>query len=162
MTRHLFVLRVTVKDGERAFLTRNGRLERVLGPGRHRLFDPQRALGVEVHQVVRAEFPAERYAVVKAARPDLAAELFTAVETKADEVAIVSLDGRPAHLMAPWQTRVFWTVATRVDVERIDVARDPTVAPRRGPSTRCSRPRARSTRSSSPMCASASARPASR
>jgi regulator of protease activity HflC (stomatin/prohibitin superfamily) len=122
MTRHLFVLGVTVKDGERAFLTRNGRLERVLGPGRHRLFDPQRALGVEVHQVVRAEFPAERYAVVKAARPDLAAELFTAVETKADEVAIVSLDGRPTHLMAPWQTRVFWTVATRVDVERIDVA----------------------------------------
>ena len=72
---------------------------------------------------MRAEFPAERYAVLKAARPDLAAELFEAVETKADEIAIVSLDGRPVHLMAPWQTRVFWKVATAVDVERIDVAR---------------------------------------
>ena len=60
--------------------------------------------------------------MLKAARPDLASELFVAVETKADEVAIVSLDGRPTHLMAPWQTRVFWAVATRVDVERIDVA----------------------------------------
>ena len=49
-------LRVTVKDGERAFLTRNGRLERVLAPGRHRLFDPLRELAAEVHQVVRAEF----------------------------------------------------------------------------------------------------------
>jgi regulator of protease activity HflC (stomatin/prohibitin superfamily) len=36
------MLRVTVKDGERALLTRNGRLERVLEPGRHRLFDPVR------------------------------------------------------------------------------------------------------------------------
>ena len=99
-------------------------------PGRHRLFDPLRELAVELHQVVRAEFPAERYAVLKAARPDLAAELFEAVETKADEVAIVSLDGRPMHLMGPWQTRVFWKVATRVDVERIDVASDPKVAPR--------------------------------
>ena len=73
---------------------------------------------------MRAEFPADRYAVLKSARPDLAAELFEAVETKADEVAIVSLDGRPMHLMAPWQTRVFWKVATKVEVERIDVASD--------------------------------------
>jgi hypothetical protein len=79
---------------------------------------------------VRAEFAAERYAVLKAARPDLAEALFAAVETHADEVAIVSLDGRPAHLMAPWQTRVFWKVATSVEVERIDVARDPRIAPR--------------------------------
>jgi regulator of protease activity HflC (stomatin/prohibitin superfamily) len=130
MTWHLLVLRVIVKDGERAFLTRNGRLERVLEPGRHSLFDPRRELSVERHNVVRAEFPAERFAVLKAARPDLAAQLFEAVETKADEVAIVRLDGRPTHLMAPWQTRVFWKVVTAVDAERIDVAGDPRVVPR--------------------------------
>src|SRR5262245_29812493 len=124
------MLRLTVKDGERAFLMRNGRFEQVLGPGRHQLFDPMRGLTAELHQVVRAEFPAERHAVVKSARPDLAAEMFEAVETKADEVAIVSLDGRPTHLMSPWQTRVFWKVATRVEVERIDVASDPKVKPR--------------------------------
>jgi SPFH domain / Band 7 family len=129
MNRHFLMLRVTVKDGERAFLMRNGRFEQVLEPGRHQLFDPLRGLAVELHQVVRAEFPAERHAVLKAARPDLAAEMFEAVETKADELAIVSLDGRPLHLMGPWQTRVFWKVATKVDVERIDV-RDPKVAPR--------------------------------
>jgi regulator of protease activity HflC (stomatin/prohibitin superfamily) len=130
MTRHLMMLRVTVKDGERALLTRNGRIERVLEPGRHRLLDPAHALGVEVFNVVRTEFPTDRYAVLKSARPALAAELFEAVETKADEIAIVSLDGRPAHLMAPWQTRVFWKVATKVDVERIDVASDAKVAAR--------------------------------
>src|SRR5262245_29479760 len=124
------MLRLTVKDGERAFLMRNGRFEQVLGPGRHQLFDPMRGLTAELHQVVRTEFPAERHAVLKAARPDLAAEMFEAVETKADEVAIVSLDGRPTHLMSPWQTRVFWKAATRVEAERIDVASDPKVKPR--------------------------------
>ena len=130
MNRYLFTLRVTVKDGERALLTRNGRFERVLEPGRHTLFDPKRELGVELHQVVRAEYAADRYAVLKTARPDLAAELFEAVETKADEIAIVSIDGRPTHLMAPWQTRVFWKVASLVQVERIDVTSEAKVKPR--------------------------------
>jgi regulator of protease activity HflC (stomatin/prohibitin superfamily) len=129
MTRHL-MLRVTVKDGERALLTRDGRLEQVLEPGRHRLLDPMGKLACELHAVVRAEFPADRYAVLKAARPDLAANLFEAVETKSDELAIVSLDGRPVGLLGPWQTRVFWKVATRVEVERIDVTGDRKVAPR--------------------------------
>jgi regulator of protease activity HflC (stomatin/prohibitin superfamily) len=48
MARHFLMLHVTVKDGERALLTRNGRLERVLEPGRHRLFDPRSALAAEV------------------------------------------------------------------------------------------------------------------
>ncbi|PWE77883.1 membrane protease subunit, stomatin/prohibitin [Bradyrhizobium sp. SUTN9-2] len=123
-TWRLLMLNVTVKDGERALLTRNGQLVRVLAPGKHRLFDPLHELKAEVLDVVRSEFPAERYAVLKAARPDLAAELFEAVETKADEIAIVSLDGRPVHLMTPWQVRVYWKVATRIDVERIDVSSD--------------------------------------
>jgi len=130
MTWHVVTTNVTVKDGERALVKRDGRLERVLAPGRHRLFDPLRALTVELCNVVRAEFPAERYAVLKAARPDLAEELFEAVETKANEIAIVSLDGRPVHLMTPWQSRVYWKVATSVDVERIDVTDDPRVSAR--------------------------------
>ena len=130
MSRSIMMLRVTVKDGERALLTRNGRFERVLEPGRHRLFDPARELVVEVFAIVRAEFPADRYAVFKAARPDLASTLFEAVETKAGELAVVSLDGRPVHLIGPWTTRVFWKLATRIDVERIDAAADPKVAAR--------------------------------
>jgi regulator of protease activity HflC (stomatin/prohibitin superfamily) len=130
MNRHLLMLRVTVKDGERALVTRNGRFERVLEPGRHRLLDPTRELAAEVFAVVRAEFPADRYAVLKAARPDLATDLFEAVETRAGEIAIVKLDGRPVLVLGPWSTRVYWKVATRVEVERIDVASEPKVAPR--------------------------------
>ena len=116
--------------GRRARVGDAQRLTRVLEPGRHRLFDPRRELAAELLGVVRAEFPAERYAVLKAARPDLAASLFEAVETKANEVAIVSLDGRPVHLMTPWQVRVYWKLATSLDVERIDVAEDARVSAR--------------------------------
>jgi regulator of protease activity HflC (stomatin/prohibitin superfamily) len=130
MNRRLLMLRVIVKDGERALLTRNGRFERVLEPGRHRLLDPKRELAAELFQVVRADFPAERYAVLKAARPDLVADLFEAVETRAGEIVIVKLDGRPVLVLGPWSTRVYWKVATRIDVERIDVATEPKVAPR--------------------------------
>jgi regulator of protease activity HflC (stomatin/prohibitin superfamily) len=127
---HLLTTTVTVKDGERALLTRNGQLERVLAPGRHRLVDWRNELAATVYNVVGTEFPTDRYAVLKAARPDLAAELFEAVETKADEIAIVGLDGRPVHLMTPWQVRVYWKVATRIDVERIDVSGDPKIGAR--------------------------------
>jgi regulator of protease activity HflC (stomatin/prohibitin superfamily) len=115
MTWHFLTAKLTVKDGERALLTRNGRLERVLGPGRHRLLDIKRELTAEIFNVVRTEFSAERYAVLNAARPDLAGELFELVETKANEIAIVSLDGRPVHLMTPWQVRVYWKVATHIE-----------------------------------------------
>src|ERR1700678_4446956 len=128
MTWHFLMLHVTVKDGERALLTRNGRLERVLEPGRHRPFYARRELAAGVFDVVRAQFPAERYAVLNAARPDLAGGLFEFVATKANEIAIVSLDGRPVQLMTPWQARAYWKVATRVDVERIDVSGDPRVS----------------------------------
>jgi len=58
------------------------------------------------------------------------ASAFAEVEMQAGELAVVSFDGRPVHLVGPWTTRVFWKVATKVDVERIDVAADPKVAPR--------------------------------
>ena len=130
MSRLFLMLDVTVKDGERAILKRDGRFERVLEPGRHRLFDPMRKLTADVYSVVRTEFRLDDYNVLKAARPDLADALFETVETLAGELAVVSFDGRPTHLVGPWSTRVFWKVATKVGVERIDVASDPKVAPR--------------------------------
>ena len=51
---------VIVKDDERAMLTRDGRFERLLGPGRFSAFDFGGHLKAEVIKVVRAELPAER------------------------------------------------------------------------------------------------------
>ncbi len=131
MNRYLFTLRVTVKDGERALLTRNGRFERVLEPGRHRCSTRVReSCGRAAH---RSCAPSSRRIASPCSRRRgriSPRSCSRRSRRKADEIAIVSLDGRPSHLMGPWQTRVFWKVATRVDVERIDVASDPKVAPR--------------------------------
>ncbi len=129
MSWKLMTLSVTVKDGERALLQRNGRYERVLEPGRYMLFDPLRALKAETFQVVRAEFPFDRYAVLRAECPALATALFEVVQTRADELAIVMFDGRPTKLLGPWQSSAFWKVATAIDVERFDIARAVAVKP---------------------------------
>src|SRR5262245_15820103 len=89
-----------------------------------------RSLTVQTFKVVGAELPIVRHAVIKAERPDLAAELFEVVETGANEVAVVYLDGRPLIVLGPWQARAYWKVVTNVTVDRVDVGTDPVVAPR--------------------------------
>jgi len=108
VTRSVLHLTVVVKDDERALLTREGKFVAVLGAGRHQLFDPLQRLAVETFKIVRAELAWDRYATLASANPALAAEHFVAVQTQAGEVAIVSFDGQPTHLMTPWQSRAFW------------------------------------------------------
>jgi hypothetical protein len=127
MPRKFLMLRVNVKEGQRGLLSRNGRFRRVLEPGRYCWFDPRRRINAEVFGTVRAEFPADRYKILKATHPEVAAMLFTVVETGANEIAVVNFDGRPVHLFGPSRRRVFWKIATRVDVERIDLAVDPKI-----------------------------------
>jgi hypothetical protein len=78
----------------------------------------------------RAEFPLDRYKALKATHPETAATLFTVIETGTNEIAIVTFDGRPAHLFGPSRTRVFWKITTRLGVERIDITVDPKIVDR--------------------------------
>lgn len=117
-----------VKDDERAILTKDGRMLRMLEPGRYNLADPRNALAIETFRVAQAEFPAERHTVLSRTLPEAAA-LFERIETRADEVAIVLLDRQPRHLVGPNATRVFWKAVTEVEVIRVDTAADARVAP---------------------------------
>jgi regulator of protease activity HflC (stomatin/prohibitin superfamily) len=119
---------VTVRDDERAFLTRDGRFERLLEPGRYRAFDFGGRLASEVVKVVRAEVPAERALLFEKTRPELAARHFVLVQPTSTEVAIVSFDGEPKHIVLPNTTRAFWKTLTLVEVDLIDTAADPRVA----------------------------------
>ncbi len=121
---------ITVKDDERAFLSRDGRFERLLGPGRHKHFDWDRRLTADVVKVVRAEIPAEKALLFEKTQPALAEQHFAIVQASPTEVAIVSFDGEPKHVVLPNSTRAFWKTLTRVDVETIDTAADMRVAKR--------------------------------
>jgi regulator of protease activity HflC (stomatin/prohibitin superfamily) len=125
-----FQFKVIVKDDERAFLTRDGRFERLLGPGRFTAFDPGRHLAAEVVKVVRTEIAADKALLIARVHPEVAAEHFEIVQVGATEVAIVSLDGEPNWRVLPNTTRAFWKTVTRVEVERIDVGVEVRVAKR--------------------------------
>ena len=106
------------------FSTRDGRFERLLGPGRFTALDFGRRLAAEVVKVVRAEIAGRQGAAACARRTrHVAAENFEIVQLGANEVAIVSFDGEPKHLVMPNATRAFWKAITKVDVERIDAGR---------------------------------------
>jgi regulator of protease activity HflC (stomatin/prohibitin superfamily) len=126
----LFKFKIVVKDDERAFLIRDGRFERLLGPGRFVAFDYGRRLTAETVKVVRAEIAADKALLFAKSHPAVAAEHFEIVQAGPTEVAIVSLDGEPKHLVLPNTTRAFWKTLTRVDVERIDAGTEVRVAKR--------------------------------
>ncbi|MGE0629468.1 MAG: slipin family protein [Hyphomicrobiaceae bacterium] len=123
-----FMFKVIVRDDERAFLTRDGRFEHLLGPGRFTAFDPARRLKAEAVKIARAELPAEKALMLRRTRPDIAEANFRIVHPGPNEVAIVSFDGEPKHVVLPNSTRAFWTALTEVDVETIDVATEPRIA----------------------------------
>jgi regulator of protease activity HflC (stomatin/prohibitin superfamily) len=122
MSRLSFWTTTVVKDDERAFLTRNGRFEKLLAPGRFTEFDPLRELSIEIVKVLRAEIAPEKALLLARTEPDVAAENFAVVQPGPTQVAIVSMDGEPKHLVLPNSTRAFWKTLTAVDVEIIDTA----------------------------------------
>lgn len=126
----LFKFKVVVKDDERAFLVRDGRFERLLGPGRFVALDYGRRLNAEVVKVARAEIAADKALLFAKTHPEVARENFEIVQAGPNDVAIVSLDGEPRHFVLPNTTRAFWKTITKVDVERIDAATELRVAKR--------------------------------
>jgi len=122
--RNWFRFETVVRDDERAFLTRSGRFVKLLGPGKYSAMDFERELAAEIFKVVHAEIPASRVLMLQKTYPDLVAEHFEIVQAGPMQVAIVSFDGDPRHLVLNNTTRAFWKTLTRVDVEMVDVAQD--------------------------------------
>ena len=130
MRREGFYSTIVIKDDERAFLTRDGRFVELLGPGKFSAFDLSRNLDAEVVKVVRAELPAEKALLLEKTQPKLAEDNLEIVQPGPNEVAIVSFDGEPKHLVMPNTTRAFWKTLTNVDVELIDTATEMRIAKR--------------------------------
>ncbi len=125
-----FFFKVIVRDDERAFLSRDGRFERLLGPGRFTAFDPAGRLKSELVKIVRTELPADKALLIEKTHAGIAEQNFAIVQTAANEVAIVSFDGEAKHIVTPNATRAFWKTLTQVDVETIDASTELRVAKR--------------------------------
>ncbi|HRD76166.1 MAG TPA: slipin family protein, partial [Hyphomicrobiaceae bacterium] len=120
----MFWFKVSVKDDERGFLLRNGKIERLLPPGRFSAFDPSRELSCEIVKVVRTELPIERALMLSRLHPRIAEENIEIVKTGPTQVGLIALDGQLSTLMTPNSIRAFWTSVTEVTVDLVDAARE--------------------------------------
>ncbi|HIE72002.1 MAG TPA: slipin family protein, partial [Planctomycetes bacterium] len=130
MRKFGFWFEAVVRDEERAYLYRDGRFLRLLQPGRFVAFDPMHRLAAETVKVMRAEITPERALLLQKTHRPVAEQNFEIVHVGPNEVAIVSFDGEPKHLLLPNTTRAFWRTLTRVDVERIDTSTEMRIAKR--------------------------------
>ncbi|MBX2806573.1 MAG: slipin family protein [Hyphomicrobiales bacterium] len=120
--RRFFLFELEIADDERAFLRRNGRFEKLLGPGKYTELDFHRELKAEVVKVIRAEVPYDLALMMKVSQPQIAEDNFEIVQTGPGEVAIVSFNGDPRRIVGPNMTRAFWKTLTRVTAELIDTS----------------------------------------
>lgn len=111
---------VIVAENQRGLLIKDGRLVRVLDPGRHVLWDWWNRLEIEVHEV-EGSFRSVWAAIIEKRHPELADRYFTTVRPGEGEVAVVRIDGRPAMAVLPGQVAHVWTVLNDVRVDLFDV-----------------------------------------
>jgi regulator of protease activity HflC (stomatin/prohibitin superfamily) len=108
---------VTVRSFERAFLFREGDLSEVLGPGKHRLWNP---LGRLRADVLSAREPWIRHADLDLAVKGKHLErLAQVVELDQHEAALVWIDGRFDSVLGPGRYAM-WTGFRELRVERVD------------------------------------------
>jgi regulator of protease activity HflC (stomatin/prohibitin superfamily) len=108
---------VKIRSFERAFLFREGELVRVLGPGKHRFWDPGRALRADV---LSAREPWIRHPDLDVAvRSGQLAGLAEIVALAQHERALVWIDGRLEAVLGPG-LHALWTALREVRVDRLD------------------------------------------
>ena len=123
VTHTIFGLRAVIPEMERAFVLKDGIFEAILGPGRHNIgrLGNQARFDVRAFHLSADPIHSELLTSVLRNHKAAASEHLTEVETGADEMAIVSLDGAPAFLVAPLSRKVVWTDAGLWSVERVDL-----------------------------------------
>ncbi len=119
--------RVTVTESQRVLVLEKGRFATILDAGEHLL---RRNVVIQKHDLNGPRFVSTYDEALLRARPDLVETHLTVVRTDADEVAIVTRDGRAYELVMPDQRAVYWTDAADWAVERLDVSDGHGVAPK--------------------------------
>jgi hypothetical protein len=122
----MFWKHIIVAERERALVTRNGRVYRILRSGTHRLFvSPGLSVDLEFHALRNPVFRSRWEDTLLRERPDLVRQHFTIVETIDTQIAMISLRGELHHVLLPGQRRLFWKDAGSVLTEMATIIGDP-------------------------------------
>jgi regulator of protease activity HflC (stomatin/prohibitin superfamily) len=117
----LFYKRVWVGDQTRELVIRKGRFERILQPGVYTLWGW--GLEVEEHELSDVELRSKWSEFLMRERPEVVQEHFHLVETAADEVALISRNGRLIRVQGPGERTLYWKTASRLEADRFEIER---------------------------------------
>lgn len=123
----MFWKTILVGDNERVLITRNGRFESILAPGRYRIYGPAWRIRVETFPLTDVEFTGEWVNFLVRERPAVVREYFVLVETRDDEVAVVYADGKLIRVLGPAQRRLYWNTPVVITFDVFNVDLDPEV-----------------------------------
>ncbi len=119
--------RILAGDQERVLVIRQGRFERILGPGAHWIRTVPGPVQFETHNIGEISLTGTWGDYLVKERAAEAEQYFTIVETRDNEVAVISFDGNIAKLIGPGKRWLFWRGPVKVTAQVIDVAREPEV-----------------------------------
>jgi len=109
-----------VAENQRGLLIEDGRIIRVLGPGRHRIANWLGRKRVEIFDATGL-FTSPWAEIMEKRHPELAEANFVTVRPTEGEVAVVWVDERPAWVVRPGQVLRVWNALDAVRVDRFDV-----------------------------------------
>jgi len=117
--------RILVGDQNRVLLIRKGRFADILEPGQYWIF----GTGVETatFNVNELVFENAWSGYVVKEQPELAARMFTTVETGDMQVALVFHDGKLARILGPGKRALYWKASIEITSQVIDVTSAPEV-----------------------------------
>ncbi|MFT3807037.1 slipin family protein [Arenimonas sp.] len=113
--------KLVVGDAERALIYRNRRIERVLGPGVHRvraLFDE---VDIALHNIAVCDYTGKDVDVLVDRLGDRLSEHFVLADLGAQEVGLVLKNGRVEDVLAPGTRRLYWKGLVAVEVRSISL-----------------------------------------
>ena len=111
--------KIVVGDAERVLVYRNRRIERVLGPGVHRLNDFKRTLQAVAHSIADSQYAGNDGEALIVCLGDKLGEHFVLADIGNDEVGLMLRNGRIADVLAPGSRRLYWKGLAAIEIRAI-------------------------------------------
>lgn len=116
---------ITINSTERGVLLRDGQVERILLPGRHRIPVAGPRTELRRYDVSRPLDKEDWVRALEARKSDLLEQHFLVVRPSEQEVGIVRLDGKVKYVVDPSGDVAFWKGFREVSAELVDVSDAP-------------------------------------
>ncbi|GAB5389075.1 MAG: slipin family protein [Alphaproteobacteria bacterium] len=121
------IKRAIVREHERAFLLRGGKLTEVLGPGDHSWFDPTDSIEVERHSPGLLHLRSNLAKSIITDHREILERHFVHVETGSDEIALIRDGDRLFEVLGPSSSQLYWKDGNQISTEVVSIGTELTM-----------------------------------